>query len=153
MIAHQGWTPQSQSRCGHLCPSRLFLLHFSKHLSSVSGRTELCHEVRNPGPKKKPKSSAKKATIWHCSEEHDGGHSNVESQSPSARLRQDLSPDANSKHHCFASRFTDLSESTHPHSLCIVPPFMDTAERSYRFLGSVFGCEPMCGLDCRWRRS
>ena len=26
--------------------------HFSKHLSSVLGRTELCHEVRNPGPQK-----------------------------------------------------------------------------------------------------
>ena len=29
-----------------------FFDHFSKHLSSVSGRTELCHEVRNPGPPK-----------------------------------------------------------------------------------------------------
>ena len=32
--------------------SRLFLDHFSKHLSSVLGRTELCHEVQNPGPQK-----------------------------------------------------------------------------------------------------
>ena len=32
--------------------SRLFLDHFSKHLSSVLGWTELCHEVRNPGPQK-----------------------------------------------------------------------------------------------------
>ena len=32
--------------------SRLFLDHFSKHLSSVLGRTELCHEVRNPRPQK-----------------------------------------------------------------------------------------------------
>ena len=32
--------------------SRLFLYHPSKHLSSVLGRTELCHEVRNPGPQK-----------------------------------------------------------------------------------------------------
>ena len=32
--------------------SRLFLDHFSKHLSSVLGRAELCHEVRNPGPQK-----------------------------------------------------------------------------------------------------
>ena len=29
-----------------------FLDHFSKHLSSVLGRTELCHEVRNPRPQK-----------------------------------------------------------------------------------------------------
>ena len=38
-----------------------FLDHFSKHLSSVLGRTELCHEVRNPGPLK-PRSSATKTT-------------------------------------------------------------------------------------------
>ena len=37
--------------------------HCSKHLSSVLGRTELCHEVRNPRPKN-PKSSATKTTIW-----------------------------------------------------------------------------------------
>ena len=30
--------------------SCLFLAHFPKHLNSVLGRTELCHEVRNPGP-------------------------------------------------------------------------------------------------------
>ena len=29
-----------------------FFSLFSKHLSSVLGRTELCHEVRNPGPQK-----------------------------------------------------------------------------------------------------
>ena len=46
--------------------SRLCLDHFAKHLSSVLGRTELCHEVRNPGPKN-PKSSATKTTTWHCS--------------------------------------------------------------------------------------
>ena len=30
----------------------LFLDRLSKHLSSVLGRTELCHKVRNPGPEK-----------------------------------------------------------------------------------------------------
>ena len=35
---------------------------FSKHLTIVLGLTELCHEVRNPGPRK-PKSSATKTTI------------------------------------------------------------------------------------------
>ena len=35
---------------GHVTSSRLFLDDFCKHLSSVLGRTELCHEVRNPGP-------------------------------------------------------------------------------------------------------
>ena len=30
---------------------RLFLDQISKHLSSVLGWTELCHEIRNPGPK------------------------------------------------------------------------------------------------------
>ena len=43
-----------------------FLCHFSVHLSSVLGRTELCHEVWTPGPQK-PKSSAMKTTTWHCS--------------------------------------------------------------------------------------
>ena len=34
--------------------SRLLLDHVSKHLSIVLGRTELCHEVRNPAsPNKK----------------------------------------------------------------------------------------------------
>ena len=32
--------------------SRLFLDNFPKHLSTVLGWTELCHEVRNPGPQK-----------------------------------------------------------------------------------------------------
>ena len=32
--------------------SRLFFDHFSKHLSNVLGRTELCREVRNPRPQK-----------------------------------------------------------------------------------------------------
>ena len=32
--------------------SRLFLDHFCKHLPSVLGRTELCHEVRIPRPQK-----------------------------------------------------------------------------------------------------
>ena len=31
---------------------RLFFYHFSVHLSSVLGRTELCHEVWTPGPPK-----------------------------------------------------------------------------------------------------
>ena len=48
--------------------SRLLLDHFSKHLSSVLGRTELCHEVWNPRPEK-PKSSATKTTMWHCSKQ------------------------------------------------------------------------------------
>ena len=43
-----------------------FFDHFPKHLSSVLGRTELCHEVRNPAPQKL-KSSATKTTTWHCS--------------------------------------------------------------------------------------
>ena len=29
-----------------------FFCHFSVHLSSVLGRTELCHEVWTPGPQK-----------------------------------------------------------------------------------------------------
>ena len=45
-----GFRSARQVLCGDA--SRLFLYHFSKHLSSVSGRTELCHEVRNPGPQK-----------------------------------------------------------------------------------------------------
>ena len=45
-----GFRSARQVLCGDA--SRLFLRHFSKHLSSVSGRTELCHEVRNPGPQK-----------------------------------------------------------------------------------------------------
>ena len=53
-------------RCSVGDASRLFLDHFSKHLSSVLGRTELCHEVRNPGPQN-PKSSTIKTTTWHCS--------------------------------------------------------------------------------------
>ena len=39
-----------QVLCGDA--SRLFLDYFSKHLSSVLGRTELCHDVQNPGPPK-----------------------------------------------------------------------------------------------------
>ena len=45
-----GFRSARQVLCGDA--SRLFLGHFSKHLSSVSGRTELCHEVRNPGPQR-----------------------------------------------------------------------------------------------------
>ena len=43
-----GFRSARQVLCGDA--SRLFLDHFSKHLSSVLGRTELCHKVRNPGP-------------------------------------------------------------------------------------------------------
>ena len=39
-----------QGLCGDA--SRLSLDHFSKYLSSVLGRTEICNEVRNPGPQK-----------------------------------------------------------------------------------------------------
>ena len=42
--------PARQVLCGDA--SRLFLDHFSEHLSSALGLTELCHEVRNPGPQK-----------------------------------------------------------------------------------------------------
>ena len=45
-----GFRSARQVLCGdasHLC-----LDHFSKHPSSVLGRTELCHKVRNPGPQK-----------------------------------------------------------------------------------------------------
>ena len=45
-----GFRSARQGLCGDA--SRLSLYHFSKHLSSVLGRTELCHEVRNPGPQK-----------------------------------------------------------------------------------------------------
>ena len=45
-----GFRSARQVLCGDA--SRLFLGHLSKHLRSVSGRTEVCHEVRNPGPQK-----------------------------------------------------------------------------------------------------
>ena len=45
-----GFRSARQVLCGDA--SRLFLDHFPKHPSSVLGRTELCHEVRNPGPQK-----------------------------------------------------------------------------------------------------
>ena len=59
-----------------------FFYHVSVHLSSVLGRTELCHEVWTPGPQKNPKSSAMKTpplgtardehtTAWHCSRERE----------------------------------------------------------------------------------
>ena len=60
-----GFRSARQVFCGDA--SRLFLDHFSKHLSSVLERTELCHEVRNPGPQN-PKSSTIKTTTWHCLE-------------------------------------------------------------------------------------
>ena len=43
-----GFRSARQLLCGDA--SRLLLDLFFKHLSSVLGRTELCHEVRNPGP-------------------------------------------------------------------------------------------------------
>ena len=52
-----------RDRCSVGTRHTLFLSLFSKHPSSVLVRTALCHEVRNPGPKKKPKSSAAKTTI------------------------------------------------------------------------------------------
>ena len=45
-----GFRSTRQLLCGDA--SRLFLDQVSKQLSSVLGRTELCHEVRNPGPQK-----------------------------------------------------------------------------------------------------
>ena len=45
-----GFRSPRQVLCGDA--SRLSFDHFSKHLSSVLGRTELCHEVRNPGAPK-----------------------------------------------------------------------------------------------------
>ena len=45
--------------------SRLFLDNFPKHLSTVLGWTELCHEVRNPGPQKTPNHPQRKPSeIW-----------------------------------------------------------------------------------------
>ena len=46
-----GFRSVRQVLCGDA--STPFLDHCSKHLGSVLGRTELCHEVRNPGPPKK----------------------------------------------------------------------------------------------------
>ena len=45
-----GFRSARQVLCGDA--SRLFPDRFSKHLSSVLGRTELCREVRNPGPQR-----------------------------------------------------------------------------------------------------
>ena len=45
-----GFRSARQVLCGDA--SRLFLDYFPKQLSSVLGRTELCHEVRNPAPQK-----------------------------------------------------------------------------------------------------
>ena len=45
-----GFRSARQVLCGDA--SRLFLKHFPKHLSSVLGRTELSHEVRDPRPQK-----------------------------------------------------------------------------------------------------
>ena len=42
-----GFRSARHVHCGDA--SRLFLDRFSKHLSSVLGQTELCHEVWNPG--------------------------------------------------------------------------------------------------------
>ena len=59
-----GFRSARQVLCGDA--SHLFLGHFPKHLSSVPGRTELCHEVRNPGPQK-PQIIRNETTTWHCS--------------------------------------------------------------------------------------
>ena len=45
-----GFRSVRQLFCGDA--TRLFLDHFSKHLSTVLGWTELSHEVRNPAPQK-----------------------------------------------------------------------------------------------------
>ena len=45
-----GFRSARQVLCGDT--SRLFIYDFAKHLGSVLGQTELCHEVRNPGPQK-----------------------------------------------------------------------------------------------------
>ena len=45
-----GFRSPRQALCGDA--SCVFLDQFSKHLSSVLGPTELCHDVRNPGPQK-----------------------------------------------------------------------------------------------------
>ena len=41
-----------------------FLDHFSKHLSSVLGRTDLYHEVRNPRPQNQERKSSPKSKFW-----------------------------------------------------------------------------------------
>ena len=62
-----GFRSARQVLCGDA--SRLFLYHFSKHPSSVSGRTELCHEVRNPKSRKsqiiRNEKLSSKTTTWH----------------------------------------------------------------------------------------
>ena len=53
---------------------RLFFDHFSVHLSSVLGRTELCHEVWNPGPQKPQIISNENhhlALLEICDKRHD----------------------------------------------------------------------------------
>ena len=45
-----GFRSARQVLCGDA--SRLLLDHFCKHLRSVLGRTELCHDVRIPRPQK-----------------------------------------------------------------------------------------------------
>ena len=50
-FCNPGFQLVRQVLCGDA--SRLFLDHLSKHLSSVLGWTELCHEVRNPGLQKR----------------------------------------------------------------------------------------------------
>ena len=47
-FAGPGFRCARQVLCGNASCS--FLCHFSKHLSSVLGRTDLCHDVRNHGP-------------------------------------------------------------------------------------------------------
>ena len=61
--------PGSRSARQVLCGDapRLCLDHFAGHLSSVLGRTELCHKVRDPGPQKPPNHLQRRPTTWHCS--------------------------------------------------------------------------------------
>ena len=53
-----GFRSARQGPCG--TRHAFFSHHFSKHLGSVLGRTELCHEVRNPGPPKSPNHPQRK---------------------------------------------------------------------------------------------
>ena len=50
MTGSLGLPSARQVLCGDA--PRPFFYHFSVHLSSVLGRTELCHEIWTPGPQK-----------------------------------------------------------------------------------------------------
>ena len=104
---------------------RPLLDDFSKHLSSVLGRTELCHEVRNPGPPK-PKSSATKTTIWHCSNMGPNPH-------PRSR---------NTKNAEFTSFFSEKFAQT---SACF-PKFVETNFLGVGTVGWIFALKLASGL-------